>query len=743
LGRGGDSSRGEGIARASRRGKRFVPGVGLDALETRQLLTTYVEINIINNTQAKSASNGLPSSGIYVFFTQEKINVTWSIDPGTGIASANAPGVLAPSFTLAQLASAGGAIKVDSTAVVDSARVYLSSSSQAVTISNGGAISGPTPGTAEFYYDFVEFALNQQPGVLNIDTTQVDQLGIPMTLQVTPNDPNFPAGSGIVSTLDRQALIANFRSMATGPLAPFLDCVFTASGMPTTVYRLLNPADVIASQIHATTLRGTITTSGSKGNWQATYTITGPGSPAPTNGGLTVGMRVSGPLIPAGATIDSLPGAPNGQQVVLRSTAGANPFTASSGPVELYFFRPPTTALASYFDQSIDDFFTFYKTHPNLLQVEQNSGGQNVVYTGNVVRSQQFPNIDGGMSSYTIVQFTGHGETYNIFYPFFTTNSPAGKKTPFGDPVPPPPTWWNSVNGLAPFEPPSQMVFAANGVFADGFVQSTLGVYPHPPNAAILGALENVIVTALARGYATTWQFLQGEVVQGPQVNGQFPRTATVNLTSGNTTGLTNQMYISSFQIANVPLTPSIPSGSPVTSFPVSSPVPIPPAVADLLTFARHYPPGGTWSAFANFLHNGAGHEITIDGRAYALPFDDQGGFSSDLNAATSAANPASVSIVLGPWAPKARVARDLGNAGGLGFAAGEAERSTASIPAARGLAGAMGFSVLGRSLPMTAALADDPQATAIAPTLLDTRNRKAPRPLASRDARVLRGVGH
>jgi hypothetical protein len=142
-------------------------------------------------------------------------------------------------------------------------------------------------------------------------------------------------------------------------------------------------------------------------------------------------------------------------------------------------------------------------------------------------------------------------------------------------------------------------------------------------------------------------------------------------------------------------------------------------------------------------LHNGAGQEITIDGRAYALPFDDQGGFSSDLNAATSAANPASVSIVLGPWAPKARVARDLGNESGPGFAAGGARTSTASFPAARGLDTATGFSALPRSVPLTAALADDPQATAIEPALLDTRNRKPQRVLGSRDARALRGVGH
>jgi Ca2+-binding RTX toxin-like protein len=121
-------------------------------------------------------------------------------------------------------------------------------------------------------------------------------------------------------------------------------------------------------------------------------------------------------------------------------------------------------------------------------------------------------------------------------------------------------------------------------------------------------------------------------------------------------------MYLSSFQIANVPMTPAIPAGPPVTTFSVTSPLPIPPTATDLLTFAQHYPTGGTWSAFANFLHNGAGYDISIDGRAYALPFDDQGGFSSDLNAATSVANPASISITLGPWTPKTSSAQWVGD---------------------------------------------------------------------------------
>jgi len=630
-----------------------------ESLERRDLLadTSYVSIDIVNNSQLNSSSVGLADDDIYLFFTQENINTTWSIDPTTGVATSNPAGTPAPSITLADLkeASSNGAILIDASAEVDSARIYLSDSDQAVTCNActpTGTISGPTASIAMFYYDFVEFALNTQPGILNIDTTQVDQLGIPLTIDVSPADPNFPAGSGVISTLDRTTLIQDYQAMATGDLAPFADSLFPVPGSnPTEYYRLLNPKDVISGQLNATSLTGPITTTGTPGDWTATFTIMGPGMPIPTNGALSAGMHVSGPLIPAGTTISSLPDSPAGSTVVMTSTLTDNPFTASASDVELFFFEFPATQLATYFDQAIDDLFDHYIMHPDTLMIEQNSNGVDVVYTGNVVEIMGINDINGGISNYTVIQFTGNGETYNIYYPFFTTNSPAGKQTPLGDPVPPPPEWWTPTQGLKFFEPPSAMVFGADGVFADNTQQNASA--PGSPNAALQGALENVLVTALARGYATTWQYRNGTIAQVPPVDGEFAKTATVNLASGeDTTGLTNDMFMSSFQIANVPMTPMIPDGAPVSSFTVSSPLPIPPTAPDLLTFAEYYPAGGTWSAFANFLHNGAGYEIMIDGRAYALPFDDQGGFSSDLNSATSVEDPAVVTITLGPWSP-------------------------------------------------------------------------------------------
>ncbi|SFU88397.1 Beta-1,3-glucanase [Polaromonas sp. YR568] len=616
-------------------------------------MTSYVTLNIVNNSQKNSAASGLADDAIYLFLTQEKINLAWSIDPGTGIATPmSAPGTLAPSFTLADLKAAGGAIQLDASVQVDSARLYLSSSPNAVSLSGAGNVSGPTAATAGFFYDFVELALActtpgatsaSAPNILNVDTTQVDQLGIPLTLQVTPQDPSFSAGSGIVLTLDRQTLVSKFKAMAVGPLAPFADCVFPQGSDASTPYRLLNPSDVIGGQLQASSLQGTLAVSGTPGAWQATFTITGPGSPAPTNGSLTVGMPVSGPFMPAGATVGSVPGAPAGNTVVISSTssAAANPFTASTSPVELFFITSPTTALATYFDTAIDSFFAWCKKNPGVLQVEQNNNGVNYVYSGSVMQLGGIVDINGNSNTYTVLQFTASGdkESYNLYYPFFSTNSAAGKTTPFGADVPPPPAWWTPSKGLMYYAPPSLMVFGASGVFADNTQQ------PIPAaSGTVLGAIENVIVTALARGYATTWKFLQGSITPGN------PATkATVNLNAGVTTaGLSGSLDMASFQIAKIPMTAAIPA-APANSFSVSSPLDILPTTADLLTFSQFYPAGGTWSAFAQFLHKPA---VTIDGRAYALPFDDQGGFSSDLNAATSVTSPAGMTVTMGPWTP-------------------------------------------------------------------------------------------
>src|SRR5262245_36927467 len=104
-------TRDAGTPRPSRRSRRAIEPL-LESLESRELLTSYVQSKITNNSQANGGGSGLPNSSIYVFFTEGK-QFTWTIDSKTGVATRNTAGTLAPSLTLAQLVAAGGAIKVD------------------------------------------------------------------------------------------------------------------------------------------------------------------------------------------------------------------------------------------------------------------------------------------------------------------------------------------------------------------------------------------------------------------------------------------------------------------------------------------------------------------------------------------------------------------------------------------------------------------------------------------------------
>lgn len=615
---------------------------------------TNVWFTIVNNTQQNGG--GFSNAEIYLFMTSQGSSgpAAWTISTTDGTATIGNPST---PFTLQDLENAGGSIQVDPSTSAVGGRIYFATSSD---IAN--SVSGPSPGEVDYYYDYIEFALNAPGNAnnLNVDTTQVDQFGFPITLNVSPADPDFPAGSGIVSSLDRQTLIGYFQGMAAGSLSGFADCVSGSGDPPLCV---LNPKYVCYNQLDATALQGTIATSGSAGAWQAVFTITGPGSPPPTNGGLTPGMTVSGPLIPTGTVLGANALSSSASTVVLASTAQANPFAPTSTAVTLYFFNPISSALATYFDQAIDDFFAYYKSKPGLLKIEENSGGTDYVYSGNVVQVENVAAIDGSSQTYTVLQFTGgNNETYNIYYPFFSTNSPAGKLTPFGAPVPPPPIWWlqlasGTPSGLTIYEPPSVMVFAADGAFADSVQQQS---YNPSLNAAVLGSMENAIVTGIARGCARNWVFKYGTVYPG--TGGQNTYVGDVGLAQGETvSGLSVNGYMYSLQLADAPMTviwwpPALPPPfGPANWFLVTSPVPLQPTTQDLLTFSRFYPGGGTWSGYAYFFHNGTGQAITIDGRAYALPYDDQGGFSTDLSSTwTSGGTPSTATITLGPWQPAA-----------------------------------------------------------------------------------------
>lgn len=121
---------------------------------------------------------------------------------------------------------------------------------------SSGAPNFPAPGNPTdpdnaINYDFVEFTERSAPndGVLFINTTQVDQVGLPFTMQTTPPDSIKTNGVGILDARaklppDYQTYVKNEFLSTTGTVAQNASAAFQNL---VTSYRLLNPSDAISN----------------------------------------------------------------------------------------------------------------------------------------------------------------------------------------------------------------------------------------------------------------------------------------------------------------------------------------------------------------------------------------------------------------------------------------------------------------------------------------------------------------
>jgi len=568
-----------------------------------------------------------------------------------------------------------------------------------VQVTSGGSATS----AASYIYDFAEFAITSQSDSndwqLTVDTSQVDQFGLPYRLQTIPADTINPAGSGTIATVSRAAIFTDYAAAMTGDLAPFLDSLVPGSPASNPPLRILSPQDVIVQQAAAgrpiqTAGVAIQNPDGVTGNWTATLAVPAgiAGQLVDAEGSLKGEFFVFGKHLPAGTRVTAADASQNTVNVATASPAPTNPFTPQTG-LFATIYAPPETDLNAWFGpavgsttnvnsgNAIDDFFSHWRPRPGELRLEVTGQGGATIYSGTVTTIKQPSSDDptGPAVDYAILQLSGGGETYNIFYPYFTTNAPATKTDPFGNRVPPPPHWMFPGDYLAKAnESPSQMVFAADGVFAN----SAEAPQGPPPTGAYtglstaLGSLENQIVTALARGYATSWQTVDPAVPGPVSADG---RTVTYQLPDGTLSGsspaatLAVGMNVSSWRIFSVPMeiTAIDAAADTVTVWTPTTFTGNPP-VEDLLVFFDMYPAAGTWSGYAKYLHNLMGYDVFIGGRSYALPYDDNGGFSTTLTSVYDPATPltadgstaAEATVTLGNWNP--RPALDL-NGDGVG----------------------------------------------------------------------------
>jgi hypothetical protein len=165
--------------------------------------------------------------------------------------------------------------------------------------------------------------------------------------------------------------------------------------------------------------------------------------------------------------------------------------------------------LNNYFNEVIDAFFLNYFTgttvhnhvgNGNPFSLTSTASGKLQTYSGSVTNT----NTNGG--GY-VLRLTSSDpldtNNYDIYYPFFDSNAPAGYTPAFG--TSPAPSWLGNE-----IESASQMVFACDQVFAD----NTLRTFNSIPTTSgvpstILADLENSLSAAFNRGIAlndsTTW----------------------------------------------------------------------------------------------------------------------------------------------------------------------------------------------------------------------------------------------
>jgi hypothetical protein len=561
---------------------------------------------------------------------------------------------------------------------------------------DSGQPQQPSPLATAGVYDFVEFTYDTS-GTLYLNTTMIDQFGLPIQIQISPADNTLPEGAGVI--LDFADVFNQYQAFMSAQPA-YLQCAQDAFGEPLAV-RLLSPKYALANCVQgvvAEEFTGPPSTLARGKYYYAVTALNAAGKESFAQSDI-----VQGTLSTAGNAINVAWSPTKVQPVgavsynVYRGTISGDSITwgligtfAPSSPIvgcawadtgkTVAMKTPPMNPLTTYFDTEIQRFFTYYKAHPLMLTATDGSnkgyiysftGGTVVEASGNTVLQFVLTSVVDSkgisVSSPPIPLQTA----FNIYYPYWNSNT-------FDPNCPAAPDWTPY-----PTKTASVMVLAAQGVFADNAQQPVptgvdTGIY-----GILLGSLENQIVAAITRGIANTnasplnWGNGTAPIQLKPTLVSLPAGTTRSKLSVGtlyyyvitavNINGETfgsfefnakptfslpcvqlnwkpfNTAQAQSFNIyrgtasqGEKVLVASVPNTGSVNSFVdvgEASATQSPPV---------YFPAGGSWSAYDAFFHQPA---ISQNGAAYAGPYDDQGSQSSTL----STASPTSGSIALGP----------------------------------------------------------------------------------------------
>jgi hypothetical protein len=600
-----------------------------------------VPFTIVNNTLI-NASGGLayPDDQVWIALYGQDTNADFYYFDQHGNPTAAAGQSSVTPFKLTDLTPAGGhsyVMQIPDVLTggfgISAARMYFAMGGEPEISIIGGKVVAPIANNT--FFDFIEFTYNSanEPGNLNIDTTNVDQFSIPIQLTVTPQVSGQPAEVG-TATL-RDTVIEQWKSFTSGPNDPYAIALWPVSNADFGPYRILNPSGVfqnpnnfyglqpVVSLVQVFT--NPITTVNAS---QTTIQVNGDGPfPNPADGAFKVQIDAEVMLVTA-----STPGT-NGT-AYWTVTRGVDGTTAASHAPSSMFTKLGPAISATQNTLSFVGTNNYPQTYPfnvlvdnEIMKVTGLKSFQDGITTWFVDRAQSgtvaaahnanasvyyngvvdlplnsifneaidalfskyyntseqleiLSGADGNLYSGTVqvsggltyFEFTGTGGTFEIYYPFFEENRYlwAGyNPTLTVGSIPS-----SAQQADAAFQSPSQMVFGNSGVFADSAYRGL------PANEAkIVGDLENQIVAALNRGVS------------------QLP---------GHTADGTGSWKDASLFYANNP----------------------------------HH---DVYNRYAAFLHQSS---ISIGGLNYGFAYDDQAGQASDI----SVDNPTGVRITLGPW---------------------------------------------------------------------------------------------
>ncbi len=652
------------LFRGPRTMHRMAKPLSFESLELRELMTTS-PFYIFNNTQLNSqGTRAFADDQIYIaLYSQDYSSDTppyyYYDSSGNAHLTTTVASQILPTFQLSELTQTS-----DHTYVINlpqeigstnygpkSARMYFfmsdSSSNVPQMTINGdsvGSVNGPVPGNN--YYDYIEFSLNatgNPQGNLNIDTTNVDQLGVPIRVLLDSTDPGNVA-NGVGIDVARDQIFELYTEFTSAPGDPYRNLLDTNQGTYGS-YRIQNPSDymngsttagsivnvqtILQQEISATTttflvysgqgfpdpnispftiqvrdeqmlVTGSAPVTGGV-NWtvqrgangtqaaphvvgafisqtnpavtasQTTLTV-GSSSGYPDAATTQFNVRVDGEIMTVTGFLNNQPTNLNGTTTwTVIRGVAESVATAHNQNAVVYYDSVTQTPFNSFFNQAIDDLFTKYQ-NGDLLYVQSAADGTTKTYQGTVLQVDSSGTVVTSGGTYVLQFVDSANPTSGTRYNVYYPFLNGNRYY-----------WAGYTPALTPGDAPPHATGAnytalspSEMVFANNgvFADNTFRTaeYPTADEQKVLADLENQIVSALNRGVAQ----LQG-----------------VNHTTPSDTSNT---------------------------------------WADHSQYYENNQNNQPWNNYAQFLHQTT---VSIDGKNYGFPFDDQDGFASDIAVAS------------------------------------------------------------------------------------------------------------